>query len=153
MEFGIYDDYDNISVPELERYYGVHGSPIHRLPGQTGAGHSADENDLSDIADFSAENDGDWIDVDDATNEVNKNTYSEPVSVPAHNTPFVSDAELNAFSIRLFQYEESGYIPAGYGMTSNEWENETYPTIQDIPVGHRGSRWLEIGLPDIIWRP
>jgi len=155
LEFGIYDDYDNVPAAELEQNYGIHGRPIHRLPGQTGAGHPADEDDVWDhIAKISVERNDDWVDMDEAaTNEVNQNTYNEPIPVPAHNIPFVSDAELEAFRIRLSQYEDSKFIPAGYGMLSDEWENGVYPTIQVIPVGHRGSRQLDIGLPDIIWRP
>ena len=153
LEFGIYDDYENVPAAELEQHYGIHGNPVHRLPGQTGAGHPADKDD---VAGFSVEHDDDWLDMDDAeaaVDEVNRNTYTEPVSVPEHNSPFVSDAGMQAFSIRLSQYEEMGFIPAGYGMSRTEWEDGTYPTIQGIPVGHRGSKQLEIGLPDIIWRP
>ncbi len=156
MEFGVYDDYDNVSSAELEQHYSVHGNPVHRLPGQTGAGHPADENDFSDVAEASVEHDGDWLDMDEAeaaVDEANRNTYTEPIPVPEHNSPFVSDAEMQAFAIMLSQYEDSGFIPAGYGMSRREWENGTYPTIQVIPVGRRGSRQLEIGLPESIWQP
>jgi len=152
LEFGIYD-YDNVPAAELELHYGIHGNIIHRLHGQTGAGNPADEDDI----DLSDSND-DWVDVDEseaseAVDEANNNTHTEPVPVPEHNSPFQSDAETRAFAIMLSRYEEARYLPAGYGMLRGEWENGIYPTIQVIPAGRRGSKQLEIGLPDIIWRP
>jgi hypothetical protein len=154
LEFGIYDDYDSVPAAELEQHYGIHGNTVHRLPGQTGAGHPADEDDIDLFV-----NDDDWVDTDESEEaaealvEANLNTYTEPVPVPEHNSPFVSDAEMRAFAIMLSQYEGSGYLPAGYGMLRGEWEDGIYPTIQVIPAGRRGSKRMEIGLPDIVWRP
>ena len=165
LEYGIYDDYDNVPVSELEAYYGVYSNAIHRFPGQTGAGHPADEDldlDSESDVDFntnldSHNDDNDWINVErteEAVAEVNINTYAEPVSVPDHNHPFLSDDsdEMRAFVVMLATYEASSYIPSGYGMLPEEWEDGLYPTIQVIPTGRRGSKQLEIGLPDTIWR-
>ena len=66
LEFGIYDDFDNVPVPELEQHYGVQGKPVYRSHGQTGAGHPADEDDISEVADGSAEHENDWVDMDEA---------------------------------------------------------------------------------------
>ena len=91
------------------------------------------------------------VEVDVAADEVNQNTHSEPIAVPQRNEPFATGAEMNAFLIRLSQYKEAGYIPAGYGMLWNEWEDGMYLTIQVISVG-RGAKQLEIGLPHAIWQ-
>jgi len=89
----------------------------------------------------------------EAEAEVDHKTYAEPVSVPEHNNPFLSEdsVEMWAFVITLTSYKKSHYTPLGYGMTPSELEDGLYPTIQPIPAGHWGSRQLEIGLPDAVW--
>jgi hypothetical protein len=90
-------------VSTLETYYGVHGNITLRIPGQTGAGHPADEESDEE----SGEGDADWIDVDgteEAIAEANLNMHAEPV-----------------------------HIPSGFGMLSDEWDTGFYPTSQVIP--------------------
>lgn len=139
MEFGVYDNYDNITVAELEQHYGVHSSPLSQLPGQTGASYPADEDNMFDFDAFS-ELDDNWVDMDDmefaeAVAEASCNSYTNPVSVPENNSSFVSDAEMHAFALTLSSYETSGYILSGYGMLPAEWNNGVYTTVQAIPVG------------------
>lgn len=154
LEFGVYDDdYANVPVKQLEQHYGVHGNVISRLPGQTGAGHPADEDDGDLDADDDSES---WIDTDEADEaiaEADKNVYSEPVSAPENTSPFTSDDQRRLFATMLDEYQRRGHIPSGYGMLRDEWEGGVYPTIQIIPSGRRGSKQLRIGLPDNIWSP
>ncbi len=154
MEYGVYDDYNSVPVSTLETHYGVCGKVTHRFPGQTGAGHPADEESDEE----SADEDADWIDIDgteEAITEANVNTHAEPVPVPENNNPFGSHNSNTTcvFVTMLIYYESSNYIPPGFGMLTDEWEYESYPTIQAILSGRRGSKRLEIGLPDNIWRP
>jgi len=153
LEFGVYDDdCENASIEQLNRHYGVHGNIIQRLPGQTGAGHPANEDEDVD-AGVDSEN---WIDVDEtseAVAEAGNNVYAEPVPVPENNNPFTSDDELQLFAHLLQHYQNQAYIPSGYGMLQDEWEGGIYPTFQVISSGRRGSKQLMIGLPDNIWQP
>lgn len=157
LEFGIYDDdYENASIEQLDRYYGVHGNVIQRLPGQTGAGHPADEeDDLNDAGNSDLVDDPEnWIDVDEAMEAVAKadhNVYTEPVSVPDNRNPFTSDNKMQQFANMLHEYQRQGYILSG--MLQGEWEGGVYPTIQAIPSGQRGSKCLMIGLLDNVWCP
>ena len=141
----------------LESHYGIHGNVTRRFPGQTGAGHPADEE--HDEETHGGE-DADWIDIDgteEAVAEANLNMHAIPVPVPENNNPFTSNNSnantMQTFVIMLELYKSTNYIPSGFGMLPDEWENGLYPTIQAIPSGRRGSRQLEIGLPDPIWRP
>jgi len=155
LEFGVYDDYENVPASTLERYYGVDGDVMQRIPGHTGAGHLVDE-DFEDFDDSPADDDdADWVDMHttrEAMAEVDLNTYEEPVIVPAHNSPF-NDSEMQAFGLTLANYEASGHLPPGYGMLPDEWQDGLYPTFQALQTGRRGSKRLEIGLPDMVWRP
>jgi hypothetical protein len=155
LELGVYhDNYETAPVEQLNRHYGIYGNEIQRLPGQTGAGHPADE-DHDDVDLDAGPDDNDWIDINDANNaiaEAENNVYTEPVSVPGNNNPFASENEMHLFARTLHQHQVQGYIPAGYGMLWDEWEGGVYPTIQMIPSGQRGSKQLRIGLPDNRWR-
>jgi hypothetical protein len=160
LEHGVYDDYDNVPVSILEAYYGVHGSITHRFPGQTGAGHPADEEHDEESNDADGGEDADWVDIDgteEVVAEASLNTHAMPVPVPENNNPFNSNNSnpntMQTFVIMLELYKSTNYIPPGFGMLPDEWENRSYPTIQAIPSGRRGSRQLEIGLPDPICRP
>jgi hypothetical protein len=150
----VYDDYNNVPVSELERYYGVCGD-VTLFPDQTGAGRLTDEEMDKETH---IDNNNDWVDVDEteeAVAEANHNMYAEPVSTPKHDNPFGSDdsSGMRAFVLTLAQYEISDYIPPGFGMLPAEWENGSYPAIQMLPSGRRGSKQLEIGLPNIVWHP
>ena len=50
LEHGLYEDCQGVRPNLLDRFYGVDGGPIQRLPHQSGAGHSVDEED-SDYSD------------------------------------------------------------------------------------------------------
>ena len=148
LEFGIYqEDCDQMPPEEIEANYGVFGSQRPRMAGQTGAGHPDDEEDILDEADTTDE----WADVDEEVLlETDPNIRHEPIAVPDHCCPFTLQ-ELEVFHQTLGLYTTNNFIPFGYGMRQEEWEDGQYPSIQIIPSGRRGSRELQVGLPHEIW--
>lgn len=148
VEHGVYvDECDKLSAEEIQENYGVYGTPINRLPGQTGAGHPSDEEDVLIPADVSQDND--W---EDAEDETTPNIRHPPVPVPDQANPF-SEEEMIAFSTSLQDYETRGFNPPGYGLLDDEWDGVPYPAVEVLPTPRHGSKGLRIGLPSHIWRP
>jgi hypothetical protein len=140
-EGGIYnDDCDGWSPEEISEHYGVYGRESRRAPGQTGAGHPPDEDTDADG----------WVDEEPST--------EAPATIPAVNvpepaSPFVDADEENAFWAALAIQSEQGFIPEGYGIMEDEWEEGEYPTSEVIQVGRRRSGELYVSLPLDVWLP
>lgn len=143
-EEGLYgDDCDGWSPEEISELYGVDGTERNRAHGQTGAGHPSDE----DI------NDDDWVD-EDTVEELSEAPATIPaVSVLDTESPFHSEEVENAFLAALAAQTEQSFIPHGYGVNEQEWEDGEYPTVEVIQVGRRRSGELHISLPLDIWLP
>lgn len=77
----------------------------------------------------------------------------EAVEVPAGASPFTAEEDEAAFSAALAMVQEDGVVPEGYGLLSEEWEDEMYPTLEVLRSGRRGRREVLVSLPDQIWRP
>lgn len=60
---------------------------------------------------------------------------------------------MEAFDLSLGVSQSSGYLPQGYGLHSEEWEDGIYPSFEYIPAGRQGNKEMRISLPDHIWRP
>jgi len=146
---GVYvDEYDDVNPHILEQFYGVVGKPTVREAGQTGAGHGSDDDE--DFTQVDA--DEDWVDEDEAHAETQPNIRHEPVPVPSNNNPFTS-AQFQHFNAAFHRCMVENLLPSGYGICPEEWVNGTYPTMENIPTGRRGSKELSIRLTDEIWRP
>jgi hypothetical protein len=158
---GIYvDDCQGLHPDVIERYYGVEGTQINRHPGQSGAGLLQDEGDLDsdDEIDLDGEvmdEDGDdWEDIQDQLAEdIEHNFHHSPVDVPKHSVPFLTQMAADVFTGSLEELQSQQLVPVGFGMTSDEWGDEGYPSYEIIRTGRRGRKELRIDLPDFIWRP
>lgn len=155
LDHGVYvDDCDGLSVNLINKYYGVHGREMKKKPGQSGAGHAPDDEDNED--------DGWATDNESEENlpqsesaayvETEPNIRHEPVSVPDHIPPF-STIEFQAFTTSLQSLEATNWIPDGYGIHPDEWESVYYPTAENIPLGRRSQKVMEISLSTSLWYP
>lgn len=145
-EHGVYtDDCEGVHPDVINQYYGVHGRETRRAPGQTGAGHLADEEDNEE------EN---WTDLGERIAEdQSANLHHEPVKVPEQTDPFSSDLHRQAFLASLTAVREQGILPAGYRLHDEELDTGTYPAYEIIKSGRRGTKQLRIALPLFQWRP
>jgi hypothetical protein len=158
---GIYvDDCQGLHPDVIERYYGVEGTQINQHPGQSGAGLLQDEGDLDsdDEIDLDGEmmdEDGDdWKDIQDQLAEdIEHNFHHSPVDVSKHSVPFLTQMAADVFTGSLEELQSQQLVPVGFGMTSDEWGDEGYPSYEIIRTGRRGRKELRIDLPDFIWRP
>jgi hypothetical protein len=103
---GVYiNDYDNVRPTVLERYYGVHGHPVQRESGLTGAGQLNDEY----ISQPPSPREGDTSDSSDDSDNLEArieaahadNFHHDAVTVPKHASPFDDDETEQLFAILL----------------------------------------------------
>ncbi|KAK6974800.1 hypothetical protein R3P38DRAFT_3335634 [Favolaschia claudopus] len=155
VEKGVYmTEYPNIHPSILQRYYGVHGRVVERQPGETGADDEhvpapstgGADDDASDLA-----SDDELVrQVEDAQAE---NFHHEPVAVPKHASPFEDDETTQLSHDALGAAEELEFVPRGFGLLREEWEEGVYPSYEILRSGRRGGKELRVALPDPIWRP
>ncbi|KAJ6455394.1 hypothetical protein C8R45DRAFT_1188039, partial [Mycena sanguinolenta] len=152
---GVYvNDYEDVHPTVLQRYYGVHGPVARRAEGETGAGQ-LDDKDIPIPS--SVEEDEEESDDDDLEQQIEEahaeNFHHEPVSVPKHANPFPDDETMQLFHETLAAADGMDFIPPGYGLLPEEWEDGVYPSYEILKSGRRGSKQLRVALPDAIWRP
>ncbi|KAI0695885.1 hypothetical protein BC835DRAFT_1272659, partial [Cytidiella melzeri] len=149
---GVYiDDLTNVHPDIIAKYYGVHGRLTHRTPGQTGAGHPSDE----DTDDDNPDSPRPGITQLEAAVEQNHghNFNHEAVNVPQSETPFATRESEQVFRAALVIIQDSQVVPGGYGLLPDEWEDNTYPTLEVLRSGRRGRREITVSLAENIWRP
>lgn len=145
-EHGIYadqaDECEGMPVEEIEETYGVHGRAQHRVHGQTGAGHPADE-DIDGPVD-----DDEWVDVDDE---------SDPdfplVEVLSTESPFEEPETEAGFFAALERQSVNGYVPANFGVLPAEWADGDYPVTEYLQVGRKRGHHIPISLSTEVWLP
>ena len=71
--------------------------------------------------------------------------------VPLHQNPFRSDEEEVLFFSDLRQTISQDLMPAGFGLTPEEWESGVYPMAETIRIGHHAAKYVEVSLADPIW--
>ncbi|KAJ7599360.1 hypothetical protein C8J56DRAFT_1094074, partial [Mycena floridula] len=147
------DEFPGVEPSVLEHYYGVEGHPIQRQPGQTGAGHPADEDSDSDseMEAPSSEHPGNLPNHIDE--DINSQFLHDAVPVPKHKCPFPDDDDMATFERALLESSQQDIIPGGFGLAPTEWEDGQYPPYEIIPAGRRGSRKLRVQLPHLVWKP
>ncbi|KAJ6456213.1 hypothetical protein C8R47DRAFT_1248997, partial [Mycena vitilis] len=153
VQDGMYpDDCQDVHPDIIEQYYGIHGAPARRAPGETGAGQLDDEDIPSRDPDSSDLDDDVWQDiVEDVESAHAANFHHAPVPVPKHANPF-SDEGMAVFELTLERAERRGLVPAGYGLLEEEWEDGSYPAYEILRSGRKGSKELRVALPDVLWR-
>jgi hypothetical protein len=85
--------------------------------------------------------------------EDEKEFNGEAVEAPKHADPFQNDQTRHVFQAALDRLDESGQIHLGYGLHPSEWEEDGYLAVGTIRSGRKGSKRLEVALPDSVWRP
>ncbi|KAF9025910.1 hypothetical protein BDP27DRAFT_1248071 [Rhodocollybia butyracea] len=85
--------------------------------------------------------------------EDEKEFNADAVEAPKHTNPFDNDQTYCVFKAALARLDESGQIPLGYGVHPLEWDEDGYPALGSIHCGQKGSKMLEVALPDSVWRP
>ncbi|KAJ7635201.1 hypothetical protein FB45DRAFT_670811, partial [Roridomyces roridus] len=149
---GVYreDPLDGIHPDAINRYYSVEGRCLRRSRDQTGAGVSADE----------GQEDSDREEVEEVEElenhiaaDLNSNIRHAPVKVARHFSPF-KNAHVEQQFLLLMEsvLAEVEHAPGGYGVLSEEWEEEEYPEIEVFCPGTRGKEVTAI-LPRGIWYP
>ncbi|QRV90678.1 integrase core domain protein [Ceratobasidium sp. AG-Ba] len=85
--------------------------------------------------------------------EQNKHVRHPGVPVSSQACPFESNTDVQEFSDICHLALEDGFLPAGYGIQSTEWENGIYPGEQYIGTDRKVDQTLFIPLPHEIWYP
>ncbi|KAF9064224.1 hypothetical protein BDP27DRAFT_1230795 [Rhodocollybia butyracea] len=153
LDHGVYEDCPGVDPSLLRQFYGVHGKPAQRQAYQTGAGHPLDEEQWD--TDSEGTNLGsEWMGIDSGQEgEDEKEFNAHAVEAPKHTNPFDNDQTYRVFKAALARLDESGQIPLGYGVHPSEWDEDGYPALGSIRCGRKGSKMLEVALPDSVWRP
>ncbi|KAJ6476126.1 hypothetical protein C8R45DRAFT_834301 [Mycena sanguinolenta] len=155
VEDGVYaDDYDNVHPSILQQYYGIHGPRSRRAPGETGAGQLDDEDvPMPSVEEYGEDSESDE-DLAELVEEAQaENFHHQPVPVPKHANPFPDDETTQLFHDTRAAADEIDFLPEGYGLLPDEWEDGVYPSDEILKSGHRGGKELRVALPDSIWRP
>lgn len=135
------DDCEGLEPDIISTHYGVHGQPAIRKSHQSGAGHPSDE-DLSEDENSAA----------DIINQRERQNINEDIIyVPPHQSPFTNPEEEAVFIRMLDNVIDHGFIPDGFGLTPNEWEDGYYPVFETIRLGRRRSKMLEVSLVGEVW--
>lgn len=151
------DEHEDTDPELLDRFYGVAGHS-QRAPGQTGAGHSDNESNDGEVDDENRyhEDDVHELDIDqlgDADNDDLVHTIEHrAVRVPFKNSPF-EQAEDEAHFVEMCRRNSSMAMPLGYNIYDIEHEDGQYPEQEEIAVGFRKTRRLEVTLANEVWRP
>lgn len=177
IEHGMYDsaslDPENSSHDESEsesefqEYYDSIGAP-GPYQSRTGAGHPSDESDSSRsfstshqtasiISNSSVEEESSTGSRSSQNHTIqsylNDNIRHPPIKVARHSNPFDDDEEEDEFLLALSTLlDDLSGVPAGYGVTAEEWGDEGYGDTEELQVGGR-RRQLEIQIPQEIWLP
>ncbi|RDX48908.1 hypothetical protein OH76DRAFT_1351581 [Lentinus brumalis] len=147
------NDLNNVDPDLLTAHYGTEGPPRLRRSGQTGAGHYDEDPTEETVPSSSSESDQSAASESDSqlAQDQARHVRHPPIPVPDGNCPF-SDEELEIFLESLLEVRSQGFIPAGYGVGDNEWEDEDYGDIETLRRG-RGGREDPVTLPFSIWWP
>ena len=77
----------------------------------------------------------------------------EPVPVPKHANPFPSLEIETIFHLALMDIQATDIKPDSPYFPASHWNLSTYDTHEDITVGFRKMRALQVHLPPEIWMP
>ncbi|KAJ8086154.1 hypothetical protein PM082_004976 [Marasmius tenuissimus] len=156
---GVYvdDDCNTMDEDEINDQYGVDREHRPRPGNQTGAGTLSDE-EFSEteslFSDASSDSDMEELGLPPGAGQVfaGLGDLMERVHVPRYPPPFDA-AGLELFERALGAAEERGFLPEGYGVLPEEWEDGEYPSYELLRSGKKGTREIRVDLPDHIWRP
>ena len=145
------DDCEGLHPLTIDRYYGVYGPERTVRIGQTGAGHSPDE-DLDDDS-------GDGEDSPDEHHgilrmvgaDVQDQVHHEAVVVPDWKSPFTCIDDETEFWSVLDNAILEDIVPTGYGPLPDEHEADDDRAMEYITVGWHRNKVFSVSLADPIW--
>ncbi|KAK7016173.1 hypothetical protein R3P38DRAFT_3321557 [Favolaschia claudopus] len=154
LQNSFYDeDCNGVHPNVLERYYGTHGRERQRAAGETGAGQLKDE-EISNPPSATGSQSDDTESLEERIAEAHEdNFHHEAVAVPKQANPFDDDDSMKLFYDTLEAAIQNNVVPHGYGLQSDEWGEDGYPSFEILKSGRHGSKRLRIALPDFVWRP
>lgn len=139
---------DGIHPDILAEYYGVDHQPEGPVDS-----HLSDSDEEPEGGSGIESEDDNNVEVEAiATHQAGNFNAVDAVDVPQSHSPFAEDEDLNEFRIALQVVNAANLIPHGYGLLPEEWEEETYPTLEVLRSGRRGGREITVGLPEQVWR-
>lgn len=74
----------------------------------------------------------------------------EAIDPPAEGDPFIYEEAKEVFEAAMKQADVEGYVPLGFGLRPDEWEDALYPTVEEIKVA---KKYVDMPLPFEIWFP
>ena len=167
IENGLHDDpHANIDPKLLQKYLGVNSGVDNYVEGTTGAG-ATPEDATSAAAEVAEENEDDLDDSELSVEESevviflrqqlqaekDKHVRHPPVPVPAQKSPFPNPEMVSVFQEALNVAQEDGYIPVGYGVLPDEWDDGQYSETEYIGKERKHDPSLYIPLPHTVWYP
>lgn len=139
------DEYEGINPDIIDQYYGIHGRELNRWPGQTGAGHSDDEDGSR-----SGGHDVTRIQVQILDKE-HQHVHHDAVKVPEQLFPFNSVQDEAIFFGILETIITEGIIPEGYGCLPGELDDEDAEMVEVLELGRWRKKSITIALTEPIW--
>lgn len=85
--------------------------------------------------------------------EQSKHVHHPPVSVPSCQCPFGSIDMEETFWRAFSLAQQDDFVPAGYGVLEEEWEEGQYPSEQYIGNNRKHNPTPFIPLPYHLWYP
>ncbi|KAJ7800219.1 hypothetical protein B0H13DRAFT_1673037 [Mycena leptocephala] len=137
-QLGVYrDDCEGLHPDTIEKYYGVFGAERF---GQSGAGHPPDEDvEHPSLAERIGVEHGPQV-------------RHEAIDVPDHRNPFSNDSEAETKFFRvLTEVVKQKITPAGYGLLSEEWDEDGYPDVEILCAGKQMKTKIQVSLAHPIW--
>jgi hypothetical protein len=78
------------------------------------------------------------------------NIRHEAIQTPSSNSPFKDLFEEKTLFRALGEIVQQNVIPMGYGVLPEEWENGSYPVLEDLQIGRKRGL-VQVSLLDKIW--
>lgn len=162
------DSEENMDADLLQHFYGADGDLIHPHPGTSGAGTMAEDSLYPPVLSANSTHDDESENPEGLSEQevttlgfIREQLASQqknhirhpPIKVPRHNNPFSSQEQEEMFWQAVQDATDEGYVPQGYGVCPDEWEESIYPEIEVIRSGNRKRGELEIMLPNSVWLP
>ncbi|KAK7471321.1 hypothetical protein VKT23_002730 [Stygiomarasmius scandens] len=168
LEHGIYDDeFIDVDPEILEQYFGADKSDSDS-DNSDNSDSSEDmeslqdnEEEMQDLSDNSSsqsmssdKDDTEWSALEDQVAEdIESQFYHAPVAIPKHSEPFSTTQHRQNFQKVFENIVDDDFLPAGFGILEDEWENEEYPSSEILKSGRRGGKEIHIPLPVEEWLP
>ncbi|KAG8724435.1 hypothetical protein FRC09_018723 [Ceratobasidium sp. 395] len=165
LQDGVQEDpFLDVSPEQVAQFLGVGGERVGPQ-GTRGAGASAEDAYIQGTSESEPEDD---LDTEGCTTdeiqllaslraqlryEQDKHVRHPPVPVPSQTNPLSSREAETHFRNAILTAEAETYIPVGYGLLEEEWENGRYSSEQYIGTGRKVNSSLYIPLPHHIWYP